>query len=312
MWRYILKRLVMMIFVVLGVAILIFTIMYFTPGDPAQIILGSSATDEQIYNLRENMGLNRPFMAQLGSFLYNTFIKFDFGTSYISRASVSAEILVRMPRTLLIAVICMILSTIIGLPLGIIAAVHQDKWQDTVSIALSLIGVSIPGFWLALMLVLVFSVKLGWLPAFGIGGIEYYILPCVSNSIASLAINARQTRSAMLDVIRSDYVTTALAKGVSQRSVIYKHALPNALIPVITTIGGSFAGALGGTVIIESIFSIPGIGSYMTSAINSRDYPVVRGSVVILAISFSIIMLLVDLIYAAVDPRIKAQYAGKR
>lgn len=311
MWRYVLKRLLMMVFVVLGVAILIFAIMYFTPGDPAQIILGASATDEQIANLRETLGLNKPFLVQLGEFLYNTFIRFNLGTSYISKENIMSQIMVRLPRTLLISLICMILSTIIGIPLGIVAAVHQDKWQDTVSISLSLIGVSIPGFWLALMMVLLFSVKLGWLPPYGIGGVKYYILPCVSNSIASIAINARQTRSAMLDVIRSDYVTTALAKGVSQHDVIYKHALPNALIPIITVIGGSFAGALGGTVIIESIFTIPGVGLYLTNAINSRDYPVVRGSVVILAIAFSLIMLLVDLIYAAVDPRIKAQYAGK-
>lgn len=299
-----------MIFVVLGVAILIFTIMYFTPGDPAQIILGASATEDQIFALRETMGLNRPFAAQLISFLKDTFLHLDFGRSYITRSDVAAELFSRMPRTLTLAVICMIISTIIGLPLGIIAATHQDKWQDTLSIALSLIGVSIPGFWLALMLILVFSVKLGWLPAYGIGGFKYYILPCISNSIAAIAINARQTRSSMLDVIRSDYVTTALAKGVSQRDVIYKHALPNALIPIITVIGGNLAGALGGTVIIESIFSIPGIGLYMTNAINSRDYPVVRGSVVVLAIAFSLIMLAVDLFYAFVDPRIKAQYAG--
>lgn len=299
-----------MVFVVLGVAVLIFTIMYFTPGDPAQIILGASATDEQIFALRENMGLNQPFLVQLLTFLKNTFLHLDFGTSYITRGSVSVELFSRMPRTLTLAIACMVISTIIGIPLGVIAATHQDKWQDRVSIALSLIGVSIPGFWLALMLILVFSVKLGWLPAYGIGGVKYYILPCIANSIAPIAINARQTRSSMLDVIRSDYVTTALAKGVSQKKVIYTHALPNALIPIITVIGGNLAGALGGTVIIESIFSIPGIGLYLTNAIGSRDYPVVRGSVVVLAIAFSLIMLIVDLVYAFVDPRIKAQYAG--
>lgn len=301
----------MMIFVVLGVAILIFTIMYFTPGDPAQIILGSSATEEQLNALRESMGLNESFVNQLGSFLTSTFLKFDLGTSYVSGRSVTSEILYRLPYTLLLAVLVIVLSTIIGVPLGIVAAVHQDKWQDTAAIAFSLLGVSIPGFWLALVLVLAFSVKLGWLPAYGIGGWQYYVLPAVSTALSGLAINARQTRSAMLDVIRSDYVTTAKAKGVSERSVIYRHALPNALIPIITVIGGSFAGSLGGTVIAESIFTIPGIGLYMTNAINNRDYPAVRGSVVILAIFFSLIMLLVDLIYAFVDPRIRAQYSGK-
>lgn len=300
-----------MVGVVLGVAVLIFTIMYFTPGDPAQIILGSSATQEQLDAMRESMGLNRPFLQQLGSFLYDTFIRLDLGTSYISSRSITEEILYRLPYTLLLAVLVMILTTIVGVPLGIVAAVHQDRWQDTASITFSLLGVSIPGFWLSLMLVLVFSVQLGLLPAYGIGGWQYYILPVVGTALSGVAVNARQTRSAMLDVIRSDYVTTAKAKGVSERDVIYKHALPNALIPIITVIGGSFAASLGGTVIAESIFSIPGIGLYMTNAINNRDYPAVRGSVIILAIFFSLVMLLVDLIYAYVDPRIKAQYAGK-
>ena len=300
-----------MIFVVLGVGILIFTIMYFTPGDPAQIILGSSATEEQLATLRAKLGLDKSFIQQLGLFLYNTFIKFDLGTSYISGRAITEEIMYRMPYTLLLAVLVIILSTIIGVPLGIVAAVHQDHWQDTAAIAFSLLGVSIPGFWLALMLVLAFSVKLGWLPAYGIGGFQYYILPTVSTALAGVAINARQTRSAMLDVIRADYVTTAKAKGVNEHDVIYKHALPNALIPIITVIGGSFAGSLGGTVIAESIFTIPGIGLYLTDAIAKRDYPAIRGSVVILAIFFSLIMLLVDLIYAFVDPRIKAQYSGK-
>lgn len=311
MWKYVLKRLVMMIVVVLGVAVLIFTIMYFTPGDPAQIILGSSATKEQIDALHETMGLDRSFPEQLGSFLYHTFVKFDLGTSYISGRSITGEILYRLPYTLLLAVLVMVLSTILGVPLGIVAAVHQDGWQDTAAIAFSLLGVSVPGFWLALMLVLVFSVELGILPAYGIGGWQYYILPAVSTALSGLAINARQTRSAMLDVISSDYVTTAKAKGVSERDVIYRHALPNALIPIITVIGGSFAASLGGTVIAESIFTIPGIGLYMTNAISNRDYPAVRGSVVILAVFFSLVMLLVDLIYAFIDPRIKAQYSGK-
>jgi peptide/nickel transport system permease protein len=205
----------------------------------------------------------------------------------------------------------MIVSVIIGIPLGIVAAVHQGRWQDNVSILISMLGISIPGFWLALMLILLFSVKLGWLPAYGIGGWEYYVMPVLSNCLGTVAMNARQTRSAMLDVIRSDYVTTARAKGVSERNVIYKHALPNAMIPIITLLGTGFGSSLGGTVIVESIFVMPGIGTYITSAISSLDYPAVRGSVVILAIAFSFIMLAVDLIYAFVDPRIKAQYIGK-
>lgn len=311
MWKYILKRLGMMVFVVLGVAIVIFSIMYFVPGDPAQIILGSSATPEEVEYLRETMGLNKSYLAQLGIFLRDTFIHWDFGTSYMTKSSIIQEIGVRFPRTLNLAVWSMIVSVIVGIPLGIVAAVHQGKWQDNTAILISMIGISIPGFWLALMLVLLFSVKLGWLPAYGVGGWQYYVMPVLSNCLGTIAMNARQTRSAMLDVIRSDYVTTARAKGVSERSVIYKHALPNALIPIITLLGTGFGSSLGGTVIVESVFVMPGIGNYMTSAITNLDYPVVRGSVVILAIVFSFIMLAVDLIYAYVDPRIKAQYIGK-
>ncbi|MCC8105646.1 MAG: ABC transporter permease [Clostridiales bacterium] len=311
MWKYILKRLGMMVFVVLGVAIVIFSIMYLVPGDPAQIILGTSATPEQLENLRESMGLDRPYIVQLGMFLRDTFIKLDLGTSYMTKTSIAAEIVQRFPRTLTLAVWSMLVSVIIGLPLGIIAAIHQGKWQDNLSILISMLGISIPGFWLALMMVLLFSVKLGWLPAYGIGGWKYYVMPVLANSVGSIAMNARQTRSAMLDVIRSDYITTARAKGVSERNVIYKHALPNALIPIITLLGTGFGSSLGGTVIVESVFVMPGIGNYMTSAITNLDYPVVRGSVVVLAIAFSFIMLAVDLIYAYVDPRIKAEYVGK-
>jgi peptide/nickel transport system permease protein len=257
------------------------------------------------------MGLDKPYIVQLGAFLRDTFLRFDLGTSYTSKGSIAAEIAVRFPRTLNLALWSMIVSVVIGLPLGIVAAVHQGKWQDNAAILISMLGLSIPGFWLALMMVLLFSVKLGWLPAYGIGGWKYYIMPVLSNSLGNIAMNSRQTRSAMLDVIRSDYVTTARAKGVSEKNVIYKHALPNALIPIITLLGTGFGTSLGGTVIVESIFVMPGIGTYITSAISSLDYPAVRGSVVILAIAFSFIMLAVDLIYALVDPRIKAQYIGK-
>lgn len=309
MWKYILKRLLMMVLVVLGVAILIFTIMYFTPGDPAQILLGSTATEEQLAAKRAEMGLDQPYIVQLGKFLFDI-LHLDFGTSYLYGTPIVDELRVRFPRTVILAAACMLVS-LIGIPLGIVAAVHQGKWQDRLAIFLSLIGISIPGFWLALVLVLVFSVKLGWFPPYGIGGPIYYVLPIISNSLGSIAMNARQTRSGMLDVIRSDYVTTARAKGVKEHDVIYKHALKNALIPIITLLGNGFGSSLGGTVVIETIFVIPGIGLYMTQAINQLDYPVVRGCVVVLAIVFSLIMLAVDLIYAYVDPRIKAEYTGK-
>jgi len=206
----------------------------------------------------------------------------------------------------------MLLSVIVGIPLGINAAVHQGGLWDSGSMLIALAGVSMPPFWVGLLLVLVFSLRLGWLPSVGYAGITYFILPWISNSFQGLALQARQTRSGMLEVLSSDYITTARAKGMSKRQVIFGHALPNALIPVITVAGTSLGNMLGGTVVIESLFAIPGVGSYMITGVNGRDYPVVMASVIILALLFAIIMLLVDLLYAAVDPRIKAQYSAKR
>ena len=311
MWRYILKRLIMMIFVVLGVAILIFTIMYFVPGNPAQIILGSAATPEQVSILEHKMGLDRPYIVQLGIFLRDFFLKGDMGTSYMTKTSVAAEFATRFPRTLILASMCILVSVVLGIPLGIYAATHQGQFGDYAAIVLSMLGLAVPGFWMALMLVKIFSVDLGWLPPFGIGGAKYYVLPILANSLGTISINARAARTDLLEVIRSDYITTARAKGVSEHNVIYKHGLPNALIPLVTMIGTGFGTSLGGTVIIESVFVMPGIGMYMTNGINNLDYPVVRSCVVVLAICFSLIMLAVDLIYAFIDPRIKAQYVGK-
>lgn len=310
MGRYIVKRLLWMIPVILGVAILIFTIMYFTPGDPARMILGSEATAEQVAAKQAQLGLDQPYIVQLGRYLSDMFLHFDFGDSWIYGSPVINELMNRLPRTLIIGCLSMLLQICIGIPLGVYAATHHNRLGDRISMFIALFGVSIPQFWLALMLVLVFAVELEWLPQFGFGGIEYYILPCIANSFAGIATQARQTRSSMLDVIRADYITTARSKGMTERQVTLRHALPNALIPVITVLGNGFGMMLGGTVVIENIFSIPGVGSYMTTAIGNRDYPVIRGSVVLLAIVFSLIMLAVDLIYAFVDPRIKAQYEG--
>lgn len=313
MLRYITKRILTLIPVLLCVAIIVFTLLYFCPGDPAVTILGATATDAQIEAKREYLGLNDPYIVQLGRFLSDTFFHFDFGTSYIYNVPVTTELLHRFPYTLVLAVTGLLTTLLVGIPLGVNAAVHQGKWQDSLSMVIALIGVSMPGFWVGLMLVLLFAVKLGWLPPQGIGGIQYYILPCLANSLGTIAGMARQTRSSMLEVIRSDYISTARAKGLSYRKVIYGHALPNALIPVITLAGVHLAASLGGSVIMENVFSIPGVGSYLVTAVGQRDYPVVCGCVLILAATFSVMMLLTDLVYAFVDPRIKAQYAsGKR
>ena len=312
MGRYVLKRLLWMIPIIFGVAVLVFTLMYFCPGSPEQIILGSGATDADMAALRQQLGLDDPFLVRLGRFLSDTFIKFDFGRSWITNMSIKDSIIERMPRTMMLAISIMLLSVVFGLPLGVVAATHQNQWQDNLCMTLALIGVSVPSFWLALLLIILFSIKLNLLPPMGIGGLQYYILPAMAGCTGGIATLARQTRSSMLDVIRSDYITTARSKGVSERKVITKHALKNALIPIITVIGTMFGRLLGGTMILETIFGIPGMGSYIVSGVNNRDQPIVLIGSIMLAIMFSLCMLGVDLVYAAVDPRIKAQYAKKR
>ncbi|MCI8980788.1 MAG: ABC transporter permease [Hungatella sp.] len=317
MLKYIGKRLLWMIPIVLGVTILVFTMMTFCPGDPAEIILGTTATEADLQAKRVELGLDQPFLVRLATYMSDVFIHFDLGNSWLTGVNIIPTIMERMPRTVVLTVVTLIIAFGLGIPLGIMAATHQNRWQDHISMILALIGVAIPNFWLALLLVLLFSVKLGWLPAMGIGtgiaGLQYYILPALSNCAGALANCARQTRSSMLDVIRADYITTARSKGVPENVVIIKHALKNALIPIITMMGTSFGRLLGGAMIIETIFSIPGMGTYIIGAVNNRDYPIVQGGTIFLAIVFSIMMLLVDLLYAAVDPRIKAQYAsGKK
>lgn len=307
MIRYIGKRLLQMIPILLTVAILIFTLMYFVPGDPVQIMLGDTATPEQVAAARASFGLDQPYIIRLWNYL-SGIIRLDFGTSYIQGSSVASELFSRFPRTLILSSLSILFTIVVGIPIGIQCAINANKISDKIWMFLTMLGNSMPGFWLALLLVILFSVKLGLLPSNGTGGIEYYILPVIANSIGSLADIARQTRSSMLEVIRSDYVVTARAKGLKEKAVIWKHALPNALIPIITVCGSRFGFMLGGTVIIESVFSIPGIGMYMVNGINSRDYPVVQGSIIYIAFIFAFIMLITDLIYAYVDPRIKAQY----
>lgn len=311
MVKYIIKRLLWMIPIVLGVTVLVFTLMCFTPGNPAETILGATATQEDLDAKTEELGLNDPYIVRLGNYLMQVYVRHDLGSSWITKVDIMSSIAEKLPRTMILSLVTMLIAFGVGIPLGIVAATHQNKWQDSVSMVFALIGVAIPNFWLALLLIILFSVKLGWLPAMGIdAGIKSYILPALAACMGSLATCARQTRSSMLDVIRSDYITTARSKGVPERAVVFKHALKNALIPIITMAGSTFGHLLGGMIIIETVFSIPGMGNYIIGAVNNRDYPVVQGGTIFLAITFSLCMLLVDLLYAAVDPRIKAQYAG--
>lgn len=308
MGRYVAKRILWMIPVLLGVSFLVFTLMYFTPGDPAAIIMGPEATPAELEACRVELGLNKPFFERYLVYIYDAFIHFDLGTSYINDRPVMTELLQRFPYTFKVAGISVLISMVIGIPLGVMAAVNQYTWKDNASMLLALFSMSMPNFWFALMLVLLFSLKLGWLPATGIGHWTCYILPCFSIGVHSAAGLARQTRSGMLEVIRQDYIVTARAKGQKERKVIYGHALRNALIPIITQVGTMLGRQMGGAIIAESIFSIPGIGSYMATAIKSRDYPVVQGGVLFVAVIFALSMLLVDILYAFADPRMKSQY----
>lgn len=314
MIRYVLKRLLMIIPVLLCVAIVIFTIMYFCPGDPIYLILGDNFTPEQYEVLQAELGLDKSYFGQLLDFLKQIFIQFDFGTSYILKTDIKTELFARLPRTATIAVVCCLLQIAVGIPLGITAATHQNGPLDRICSLAAMIGVSLPSFWVGMILILVFALYAGVLPASGIEHWYSYILPCLANALMGVGSLTRMTRSQMLEVIRSDYVVTARAKGVPERTILYSHALPNALIPIVTFVGTHFGRALGGTVVIETLFAIPGIGYYITQAVGNRDYPIIRGGVTLLALLFCIVVLIVDIIYAFIDPRIKAQYenSGKK
>lgn len=308
MSRYIGKRLLMMIPVLLGVIVVVFSIMYMTPGDPARMILGEAAPASAVEELRETLGLNDPYVSQLLRYVKNVVFEFDLGDSYASKKPVIDEILERFPTTILLATLSVAISVIVGVSMGIISATKQYSIFDKIATSISLLGVSMPTFWAGLMAVIIFSVHLRWLPASGSYGWQYWILPSLTLGLSSSATIMRMTRSSMLEVIRQDYIRTARAKGQNERVVIIYHALKNAMIPVVTVIGMRFGGLLGGSVLIESVFAIPGLGKFIIDSINMRDNPVVQGGVLLLALSFSICNLLVDILYGFIDPRIKSQY----
>lgn len=298
----------MMIPVLFGVLLIVFILNHITPGDPARQLVGDSASLADVEAMREELGLNKPLYKQFGSYVWNLVIRGDLGTSYQSKQPVAKEIMQRFPTTILLAVVSVILSVGIGIPTGILSAIRQYSWIDKLSRALALLGVSMPNFWQGLMNILLFSVYLGWLPASGFYGWQYWILPAVTIGTSSAATITRMTRSSMLEVIRQDYIRTARAKGQSERVITIHHALKNALIPIITIIGIQFGGLLGGAVLTETVFAIPGLGKFMVDAIKARNYPVVQGGVLILAFVFSFVNLIIDILYAFVDPRIKSQY----
>ena len=309
MYRYIIRRLLLTIPVVIGVSIIVFSIIRLLPGDPARALAGVNATPEYIQQVREQFGLNDPLHVQYWNFVTNL-LQGDLGTSTFSNRPVTTEIRERFPRTLILASVSLVLATVIGVSAGIVSATRRNSLFDNASMFVALIGVAAPVFWLALMLQLLFSVQLRWLPATGMGGIEHLILPSITLGMASAALMARITRSSVLEVLQQDFITTARAKGVAERMVIYKHALKNALIPVVTVLGLQFGILLGGAVLTETVFAWPGVGRLLVDAILRRDYPVVQGTVMLLAFLFVIINLVVDIIYAFLDPRIHYQGQG--
>ena len=311
MIRYVLKRLVMMVPVLLGVAFVIFTMLYLSPGEPADFILGDLATEAAKEQFNEENGLNRPFLVRYVSFVAGA-LKGDLGTSYITKKPVMEEIGERFPNTLLLATLSMVVATIIGVSLGILSATKQYSIWDSLSRVLSIIGNSMPSFWEGLMLILLFSVVLGWLPASGFSSWKHWILPAITIGTGSAASIMRMTRSSMLEEIRQDYIRTARAKGQTERVIIWRHALRNSMIPVMTTIGLSFGRLFGGMAISESVFAIPGIGKMIVDAIPVKNAPVVQGGILFIAFSMSIINLIVDVLYAYVDPRIKSLYVRKK
>lgn len=298
----------MMIPVLIGVSLVIFTMVYFTPGDAAEMILGDMGTPEDKALMREKLMIDEPFIVRYVAYFKSFVFEGDLGTSYTTKRPVVDEILERFPTTIVLAGLSALLAAVIGIVAGIISATRQYSWFDNISTAISLIGVSMPNFWQGLMLILVFSVWLRWLPASGFDGPKYWILPVVTIGTSNAATIMRMTRSSMLEVIRQDYIRTARAKGQVERIVIWKHALKNALIPVVTTIGLTFGKMLGGAVLTESIFSIAGIGKLMVDAIKMRNTPVVQGGVIFIAFSLSLVNLVVDVLYAFIDPRIRSQY----
>lgn len=308
MAKYVLKRFLFLIPIMLGVSFIVFGLLYLTPGDPARNALGPNASEQAVQELREDMGLNDPFLVQYGRYVKNIVTKGDLGQSYITRVPVVNEIFSRAPATVKLAFFSILLAVIIGIPIGIVSAVKQYSAFDNITMIFALIGLSMPVFWLGLLLIMLFSVKLGWLPSSGFSTPSHMILPCLALGLQQVAVITRMTRSSMLEVIRQDYINTARAKGQREKVVILHHALKNALIPVITVVGLSFGQLMAGALMTEVIFSIPGIGRLMVDSIKMRDTPMVLGCVLFVAITFSIVNLIVDLVYTFVDPRIKTKF----
>ena len=312
MLKYIVKRVLLLIPTMLCVAFIVFSLMELTPGSPEVILLGEGATEEAYQEVREEYGLDRPFLTRFVDYIVGVF-QGDLGTSWRTGRSVASELSVRFANTLKLAIVSMIVAIAIGVPLGIISAVKQYSAVDTISSLLAMFFAAVPPFWLGMILMLVFALNLRWLPPLGLDSAKHFILPVLTISIPRAAALMRFSRSSMLETIRADYIRTARAKGAPERIVVMKHALRNALMPIITVLGVQFGVLLGGIVVIEQVFVIGGVGTFSLTAINNKDVPQVMGSVIILSAAFCLIMLIVDIAYGMIDPRTRAMYqSGKR
>ena len=307
MLKFTMKRLVYLVLVLVGVSFLVFLLLYMTPGDPVRMMLGESATPEAQAELRLELGLDDPFLVQYGRYIKNIVVHQDLGTSYSTRRPVLDEIMKVFPNTVKLATAAIIIAVILGTFLGIVSAVKQNSLLDNAVMVLALIGTSAPIFWIGILMIILFSVNLGWLPPSGFGSFKQLIMPALALGMQSTAVVARMTRSSMLEVIRQDFVKTARAKGQKESVVIMKHVFRNALIPVITVVGLQFGTLLGGAMLTEVVFSIPGVGRLMIEAIKQRDFPIVQGSVLFVAACFSLVNLAVDLLYAVVDPKVSKE-----
>jgi peptide/nickel transport system permease protein len=322
MIHYIVRRILQLVPVILGVTFIVFTLVHIAPGDPARMLLPQDASNEDVAEMRSSMGLDRPFLVQYVHFLfgydgpgesfdYKGLLRLDLGRSYVSNRPVFKTILDRFPNTALLSTAALILSILISIPFGIISATRPYTKTDMTVTVLALVGISMPAFWLGMMLIWIFSVQLRLFPSLATpANLRSLILPAITLAAMSTAVQTRMTRSSMLEVIRQDYIRTARAKGLGEKMVIRKHALRNALIPVVTVIGLQVGQLMVGSVLTETVFSYPGIGTIMVDAINRKDTPQILASVVFMALVFALVNLLVDILYAFIDPRIRAQYVG--
>lgn len=312
MLAYLAGRLAALLPVLLVVAVVVFMLIHVTPGDPARVLLGQDATAEQVAALRHDLGLDRPLPLQFGLWLGRA-VRGDLGLSFFLRLPVTTDIAEHAGPTGMLSLLGLSVALAIGIPVGIVSAVFRNSWLDQASLALAMLGAAVPSFWLGLSLIVLFAVDLGWLPSSGYrspvaglgASLHYLILPALALGLPNSSLIIRFTRSSLLDVLGNDYIRTASAKGLPRPRVVFRHALRNALVPILTVVGLTFAALMGGAVVTETVFSLPGIGQLVVSSVLRRDYPVIQGVILLVATIYVVVNLAVDVLYFVVDPRVR-------